>query len=239
MTDRPGKAARAERLLDAAAQLFARWGFDKTSVEEIAREAGVSKGGVYLEFPNKEALFKAVLHRELGRYSGDWLGRFEADAGEWSFARMFQHSIAAVNANPFVKALMTRDQRLLGSFLWRDQEFMAAAVSLRVEFFQRMQESGALRDDISAPVIAYLLSTLGYGLMVGAEVIPNEHRVPFEEAIQALGLLLDRGLSPEGGPNRKAARALLVAMVEKTRAALPPNQPAAAGRSSAGKKQVE
>lgn len=44
---------RRGRLLDATARLVARYGYDKTSVEEIAREAGVSKGAVYLHWPSK------------------------------------------------------------------------------------------------------------------------------------------------------------------------------------------
>jgi AcrR family transcriptional regulator len=103
---------RRERLLESAASLFSRWGFDKTSVDDIAREAGISKGAVYLEFPNKDALFKAVMHWEFARYMQDWLRRFQKDHGDWSFARMIQHSIAAVDSNPFVKALLMRDQRL-------------------------------------------------------------------------------------------------------------------------------
>src|SRR5512143_3973213 len=91
---------RRERLLESAGRLFSLWGFDKTSMDDVAREAGVSKGAVYLEFQGKDALFKAVLYREFRRYSEDWLRRFEGDPGEWSFARMFEHSIAAVNANP-------------------------------------------------------------------------------------------------------------------------------------------
>ena len=55
---------REARLLDAAARLFARFGFDKTSVDDIARAAGVSKGAVYLHWPSKFGLFEAVLIRE-------------------------------------------------------------------------------------------------------------------------------------------------------------------------------
>jgi AcrR family transcriptional regulator len=64
---------RYDRLLESASRLFSRLGFDKTSVDDIARKAGASKGGVYLEFSNKDALFKAVIFRELGRYTEDWL----------------------------------------------------------------------------------------------------------------------------------------------------------------------
>lgn len=210
---------RCDRLLNCAAQLFARWGFDKTSVDDIAREAGISKGGVYLEFPNKEALFKAVVCREFARYAEDWLHRFEQDPGEWSFARMFQHSIAAVNANPLIKALVTRDQRIYGNFLQCDSELLGLAVSMRAELFSQLQQAGAMRDDIPAPVLAYLVSTIGYGIVASAEVFPEEHRVPFEDVLGALGLLLDRGLAPSRA-KKKAARALLIAMVKKMQAML-------------------
>src|SRR5258707_5121724 len=123
---------RRERLLACASSLFSRWGFGKTSVDDIARETGISKGAVYLEFPNKDALFKAVVHWEFARYMRDWLRRFEHDHGDWSLARMIQHSFAAIDSNPFVKALVKRDQRLFGSFLRRHKERFRLARSPRV-----------------------------------------------------------------------------------------------------------
>lgn len=214
------QSTRRQQLLDSASVLFSRWGFDKTSMDDIAREAGISKGAVYLEFPNKDALFKAVLHWEFARYIEDWLRRFEEDGENWSFARMVQHSLAAADANPFVKALMMRDQRLFGSFLRRDQELFGLVISMRTELFAQLQKTGALRDDIPASTLAYLVSVTGYGLIAGAEVVPDENKVPFTEALSAWGLLLDRALAPGRTRNRKAARALLISMVEKTQAAL-------------------
>src|ERR1700680_865763 len=72
-------ARRGGRLLDAAARLFARFGFDKTSVDEIARAAGVSKGAVYLHWPSKDTLFEATLIREGPRLQDDIRDRIEAD----------------------------------------------------------------------------------------------------------------------------------------------------------------
>ena len=144
---------RRQRLLRSAGALFSRWGFDKTSMDEIAREAGISKGTVYLEFPNKDALFKAVLHWEFARYAEDWLRRFEQDDANWNFARMVQHSLAAVAANPFIKALMMRDQRIFGSFLRRDKELFGMAVSMRAELFGLLQQAGTVRDDIGHFII--------------------------------------------------------------------------------------
>ena len=196
-----GQSNRRQRLLECASALFSRWGFDKTSVEDIARETGISKGAVYLEFPNKDALFKAVVHWEFARYMRDWLRRFEQDHGDWSLARMIQHSIAAVDSNPFVKALLMRDQRIFGNFLRRDQGLFRLAISARSEFFSQLQEAGTMRDDIPAPVLAYLVSVTGYGLIAGNDVVPDENKVPFEEAIQAWGLLLERGVAPPRARN--------------------------------------
>ncbi len=44
------------RILAAAAQLFERYGYKKTTVEDIALEAGIGKGSVYLRFTNKEEI---------------------------------------------------------------------------------------------------------------------------------------------------------------------------------------
>ena len=52
---------RREQLVEAALRLFRRYGFRKTTVEEIAAEAGVGKGSVYLEFRSKEEIFFALV----------------------------------------------------------------------------------------------------------------------------------------------------------------------------------
>jgi AcrR family transcriptional regulator len=220
MSDSSSQLNRRERLLESASALFSRWGFGKTSMEDVAHETGISKGAVYLEFPSKDALFKAVMHWEFARYTQDWLHRFEEDHGDWSFARLIQHSIAAVDANPFVKALLIRDQRLFGSVLRRDKELVRLAISARAELFGQLQEAGAMRDDIPARALAYVVSVTGYGLIAGGAVIPEENKVPFEDAIQAWGLLLERGAAPLRAYNRQAARARLIAMVQKMQAAL-------------------
>src|SRR6202790_21831 len=55
--------ARQLVVLDAAVAVFARFGYRKASMDEVARAAGVSRQGLYLQFANKEELFrKAVEH---------------------------------------------------------------------------------------------------------------------------------------------------------------------------------
>jgi len=45
---------RAQRILDAAATLLLRWGFQKTTIDDIARLAGVAKGTIYLHWKTRE-----------------------------------------------------------------------------------------------------------------------------------------------------------------------------------------
>lgn len=55
------KEARPAELISAALDLFVERGFAATRLEDVAARAGVSKGTLYLYFPSKEDLFKAVV----------------------------------------------------------------------------------------------------------------------------------------------------------------------------------
>jgi AcrR family transcriptional regulator len=59
------KQARPQELLDAALSLFVEKGFTATRAEEVAQRAGVSKGTLYLYYPSKEELLKAVIAHHL------------------------------------------------------------------------------------------------------------------------------------------------------------------------------
>lgn len=58
---------RQRRILDAALRVFSRRAYRDASVDEVADEALTSKGGVYFHFPNKEAIFLALLDRTAAR----------------------------------------------------------------------------------------------------------------------------------------------------------------------------
>ena len=59
------KETRPQDLLDAALTLFVEKGFAATRTEAVAHRAGVSKGTLYLYYPSKEDLFKAVVRKNL------------------------------------------------------------------------------------------------------------------------------------------------------------------------------
>ena len=59
------KEARPEEILSAALDVFVERGFAAARLQEVARRAGVTKGTIYLYYPSKEALFKAVVRESL------------------------------------------------------------------------------------------------------------------------------------------------------------------------------
>lgn len=75
-------AARPDEVLDAALALFTRQGFERTTVEEIARRAGLSKGAVYLYFPSKKALLQGLVRRAVVPVADDALAMLAQHRGD-------------------------------------------------------------------------------------------------------------------------------------------------------------
>jgi TetR/AcrR family transcriptional regulator len=153
------------RILEAAGRCFADLGFAKTTVEEIARAAGVSKALVYVHFHGKEELLEAV---------------FEATLEEWgafTWAQVERHdggSVAsAIEAMHRASIEYARDHPLLRSIFYREVA-IAVAPHLRplgrraqeswrerlVALLERGMQSGELRSDLDAARVADVVRLL-------------------------------------------------------------------------------
>lgn len=55
---------KKEMILEAASQCFARYGFDKTTLDDIGNQVGLNKASLYYYYKNKEMIYAAVIHRE-------------------------------------------------------------------------------------------------------------------------------------------------------------------------------
>lgn len=64
---RGGGGAKRDAVLDAALSLFSHYGYQRTSMEDVARKAGISKGAIYLYFESKEEIFLALSAQLLER----------------------------------------------------------------------------------------------------------------------------------------------------------------------------
>lgn len=205
--------ARETRILDVAADLIAHYGYDKTTVSDIAREAGISKGAIYLHFTSKDELFEALIQREIMRYGNRWLELLDDAPDGGTFGGIFKTIMIAMQENALILALFRRDQRVLGAFMRKDSTLMRFKAGVTSELLQAMQGVGAVRQDIQPEVTAHIINILSYGLVGISDVVPEDDQPPLEDTMQGLADMLDRALTaPDADP--AAAKALIKQMTE-------------------------
>lgn len=59
-----GKPDKTEQIIEAAQKRFGLYGLEKTSMQEIANDIGLSKASLYYYFPDKESIYKSVIEKE-------------------------------------------------------------------------------------------------------------------------------------------------------------------------------
>ncbi len=214
--------AREQRILDAAANLFAHYGYDKTAVSDIAHDAGVSQGTIYLHFASKDKLLEGLIIREMQAFAENWHDRVQADPDGGTIAGMYKNMLHALNDTPFMASLFKRDRHVFGSYLRKPGNFFQSfqadnRPSPRFEFVQLMQDAGAIRPELNPKVIVHIMNSLAYGL-VGMDEITGAAEAPsIEDLIAGIADFMDRALTPEGGGNRDAGKAIIRQIFEGTR----------------------
>lgn len=209
---------RADRILNAASKLFVHYGYDKTTVSDIAQAAGVSKGAIYLHWKSKDDLLEALIFRESERLIDDMLARIEADSEAGTIFSLYQHAIMTTIANPLIHAVMTKDARVLGDFARRwiqaHSGQAAAGYLFRDELVRQLQAAHVIRADLDAEVISYIMGLIRYGFLTVHQIIPvGQPSPPLDVVGKTLGLVLERGLAPEGGADKAAGKQVLENML--------------------------
>jgi AcrR family transcriptional regulator len=212
-------AEREGRILDAAAALIVRYGYDKTAMNDIADEAGVTRAIAYIHFKNKDALLKALLYRETQRYIQAWLDDFEANPGNGTIAGVFRSALVAVNRSPFLSAMMKQDQRVFGGYLRKPGNLFESTQigSIWVETLRLLRSTGAIREDVDPVPFAYIMNAMSLGLltMLGDKKFGDPP--PFDDLMNAVAGLLDRALAPVNPADQAAGRAILLQMAQAVR----------------------
>jgi AcrR family transcriptional regulator len=209
---------RAERILDAALKLLLHYGYDKTTVSDIAKEANVSKGAIYLHYASREALFEALIMREVMRYGEGWMALMDSDPEGGTFVSLYRHALVVINDFPLIRALYARDQRILGDFLRQmDPKFHLQNYHFRTEFIRQMQEVGAIRTDIEPQAGAYILAMLSQGFFMIDDIVPREIAPPADTVIQTMALMLTSALAPEGGGDSEAGKRVVHQIMNQLR----------------------
>jgi AcrR family transcriptional regulator len=102
-------AERRERILDVATGLIAERGYAETSVDALARAAGVSPPVLYDHFPSKLALYEAVLDSHFANLRAIWARFPPAELSDESVAASFDAWFGYVEANPDAARILFRE----------------------------------------------------------------------------------------------------------------------------------
>ncbi len=185
--------------MEAAAAVFARSGFDRATVDEIAGEAGFSKGAFYVHFESKEELFWALLEERISRQQEAFRRAVEP-------TKPVAENVRTILSGVFG---LLRDDPLWGSLF---MEFGAHAArnekvrqrlstmyarwrELIVEILTAGRETGRIRKDIDVQFIATLLIAAVEGSILQSHLAPDTVRL--EAMVEPLTRTLSEWLSPD------------------------------------------
>lgn len=187
------RARTRERVLDAAAQVFASRGFAGASMEEIAAAAGFTRGAVYSNFADKAELFLAVLDEREERRAEEVRAIYRASATPAAF-------FAALAAAEAYRNDDAEQWLLLRLELWlyaiRNPEVRDAVVERNRRRIAALEpavagalEAEGIEPPRPVPEIAQVIQSLDDGVAVMQVLDPEGIRPDL--FLDALGLLLE------------------------------------------------
>jgi AcrR family transcriptional regulator len=209
------RTARAERILDAAAELVLRHGYRRVTIEDIATRAGIGKGTIYLHWKTRETLFYAMLMRESISLLGELLDRMRADPAEILPHRALGWLLERSMQEPMVAAMVTRDTDVLGKLV--EQNAAGATQSgaeLNREYLGVLREHGLLKTDLDAVAQLYAAEIIGSGFTLMEPWLPPILQLPLTVKIQTITHVLRVVLEPDGPPDPAALAAAAPAVIE-------------------------
>ena len=181
------KEARPGELLEAALDLFVEKGFAATRVDDVAARAGVSKGTLFLYFPSKEELFKAVVRENIvGRFT-EWNTELETFVGTTSevLAYCYQvlwERIGATKASGITKLMFSEAQNFPEIAQFYQQEVILPGRALIRRILQRGMERGEFRQmDLEYGtyiVLAPMMFLMLWNNSMGPCALPDENFSP-------------------------------------------------------------
>ena len=181
------KEARPQELLDAALALFVEKGFAATRSEEVAARAGVSKGTLYLYYPSKEELLKAVIRQNLSRLLADGEGiaeRFQGSTADLlaTLLRTWWDQVGDTPAGGIHKIMLAEVGNFPEIAEFYEREVIVPAHRLMSKTLQRGVDRGEFRPVdaaeathvLIAPLIFLALHKHSFGQCpFGAELAPS------------------------------------------------------------------
>ncbi|WP_255450126.1 TetR/AcrR family transcriptional regulator [Skermania sp. ID1734] len=168
-------AAAAERILDAAEQLFLDRGIEATGMADIARAAGCSRATLYRYFDSRRALHLAFVHREARRVGEEVARGIEGVAPDAVLVEAMTRAIALVRARPTLAAWFRLGEAGIAAEIAQSSEVIEA---LGVAFLGR---AGLASDDLR--MVARWIVRIIVSLLTVPEGSPDEERALIERFV--------------------------------------------------------
>lgn len=171
----------ATSVLDAAYEQFCRTGLQRSTMEDVARRAGVSRITVYRRFTTKDALIEQVVRRELRRYFDKFLIDIEqAKTAADRVVLGFTSSLRATLTHPLIGSLMAVEPDALAPFMISDGGRTMATVQRFVAGQLRREQHA---DNVSSAVDVELVAELMVRFSFSFLVTPS-HIIDLDDAEQ-------------------------------------------------------
>ncbi|MFI6518218.1 TetR/AcrR family transcriptional regulator [Spirillospora sp. NPDC050679] len=173
------------RVLDAAYEQFCRMGIQRSTMEDVARRAGVSRITVYRRFATKDALVEQVVRREFRRYFVQFLRDIEqAETAADRVVLGFVSSLRAIRGNPLIGGLIATETDLLVASMISDGGRTVATVRRFVAGQLRQeQRAGNVPDDLDADLVAEMMVRVSASFLA----IPS-HLIDLDDDEQLAGV---------------------------------------------------
>ena len=158
----PVEREKKDCILVSAAKAFSRLGFKKASVDEIARDAGVAKGTIYLACESKEDLFYQAIHRELRTWVAETAKLVDPrKPADELLATVALAGVAYLDQHPLVRDLFLGGYNAqLPAWVDRFEELRALGRQNVIEILQLGIRQGRFRRDLDVDEVATLLQDL-------------------------------------------------------------------------------
>jgi len=146
-------------ILDAAFELFCHIGVQRTTMEDVARRAGVSRITVYRRFATKSALVDHVVRRQIRRYFDRFLVDIEkATTAAERVVVGFVSSLRAVRHNPLIRGLMAADPNaLIPTTIGDNGRTFATVQTFVAGQLRREQQAGNVAEAVNVDIVAELM----------------------------------------------------------------------------------
>ncbi|GAA4315156.1 TetR/AcrR family transcriptional regulator [Actinomadura luteofluorescens] len=155
------------RVLDAAYAQFCRMGIQRSTMDDVARRAGVSRITVYRRFATKDALVEQVVRREFRRYFDRFLVDIQqAETAADRVVLGFVSSLRAIRGNPLIGGLIATEPDLLLPSLTGDGGRTLATVRRFVaDQLRREQRAGNVSSDLDTDFVAEMMVRISGSLL--------------------------------------------------------------------------